>query len=501
MSNYQVLHIEKRSMISSGLNRHITRQQYVTENGITRLETWLPDNADPNKSGENLELITRERINDKGQKYLLTLQQIIDERLRTVGIKPRKGQNTCLEIIFSGSPERMNSMPRQELICWANDTVNWAKDQWGNNNVVYAVLHMEEKTPHIHMIVVPLVNGESRRTKAWKKEQENKSRLANKYNIDHSKLRLCAGEVYTAKRLYEYHDSYAKVVGKKFGLERGVLALPGSKKSHMSSIEYNRQLESETREKRQLITELTSDYNEKVEELNKVKKSKSREELKKNAADVGARLLNVVGRGAVAEANKERDEALKRAEEAGLLAEKAMRRAKTAEEARSIAEAAESKARREKEEYSRRAARRAFEQGRMEAGKEFEELKGQNALLNAQLLDAREQNKALNKHISLMYCLIPRLKNWGHNYRLMKEAGISEADIHTIFRVGEKKNVKIPITYHGAEHIFTAKVDIAESTKGEMLVWLNDKSLSAFVNGCHRQLQEKEEGQSYGMNM
>ena len=85
---------------------------------------------------------------------------------------------------------------------------------------------------------------------------------------------------------------------------------------------------------------------------------------------------------------------------------------------------------------------------------------------------------------------------------MMEEAGISEADIRTIFRVGEKKNVKIPITYHGAEHIFTGKVDIAESTKGEMLVWFNDKTLSAFTNECREQLDEMEDKeQSNGMRM
>ena len=197
------MHIEKRISIASGLNRHITRQQFVSEGGVRTVEVWVPDNADPNRTAGNVELISRERVDSEGRKFELTLQQAVDLRIREAGVKPRKGQSTCLEMIFSGSRDVMTAMSREELLHWADDTLSWAQETWGKDNIVSASLHVDEMTPHIHMIVVPIVTGESRRTRLHK-QQNNSSRT---YKIDHDKLRLCVNEVYTQGKLYEYQDS------------------------------------------------------------------------------------------------------------------------------------------------------------------------------------------------------------------------------------------------------------------------------------------------------
>ena len=193
----QVLHIEKRIAIASGLNRHITRQQFGSENGVRTVEVWVPDNANPDKTAGNVELISRERIDDEGKKYELTLQQAVDLRVKEAGVKPRKGQSTCLEMIFSGSRDVMTTMSREELLRWADDTLTWAQETWGKDNVVSASLHVDETTPHIHMIVVPIVTGESRRTRLHKQQKKS----SRKYNIDHDRLRLCVNEVYTQGKL------------------------------------------------------------------------------------------------------------------------------------------------------------------------------------------------------------------------------------------------------------------------------------------------------------
>ena len=263
----QVLHIEKRVSIAAGLNRHITRQQFVTVGEDRTVTVWVPDNADPSKTADNVELVSREFTNSRGQKYELTLQQAVDKRIREAGIKPRKGQATCLEMIFSGSHDVMAAMNKKELRKWADDTVKWAQKKWGKENVVSASLHVDEKTPHIHMIVVPIVSGQSRRTRNHKLNAELQGKATKSYKIDHKKLRLCVNEVYTTGKLYEYHDSYAKEVSQKYGLDRGVKAEPGSKKKHTNSIEYNRMLAVQAAEQQALIEELTSDYAEKKAEL------------------------------------------------------------------------------------------------------------------------------------------------------------------------------------------------------------------------------------------
>lgn len=259
----QVLHIEKRIAIASGLNRHITRKQFVNKDGVRTVEVWVPDNANPDKTAGNVELISRERVDSEGRKFELTLQQAVDLRVKEAGVKPRKGQSTCLEMIFSGSRDVMTTMSREELLQWADDTLTWAQETWGKDNVVSASLHVDETTPHIHMIVVPIVTGESRRTRLHKQQKKS----SRKYNIDHDRLRLCVNEVYTQGKLYEYHDSYAEKVSLKYGLSRGVKAEPGSKKKHTNSIEYNRKLAVQAAEQKALIASLKADYTDKENNL------------------------------------------------------------------------------------------------------------------------------------------------------------------------------------------------------------------------------------------
>ena len=264
MGQFCVLHMESRAEVSSILERHIVRQEVKYVNGV-RVETvWVPDNADVSKVHLNRELVSREVTDPStGKAKMLTIQQAVNRRIEEAGItKVRSNQNTCIEIIFSGSPETMCAMSPEQVNAWANDTLAWAQSRWGYENVVSATLHCDEKTPHMHVIVVPIVQGQSRRSASKERMDAAMGVDTRKYKTDTTRNRLCANEVYTKPLLYGYHTSYAETVGEKYGLSRGVRADLGSYKKHTSSIEYNRQLAEETAEKERLIKDLTADYAE-----------------------------------------------------------------------------------------------------------------------------------------------------------------------------------------------------------------------------------------------
>ena len=264
MGQFCVLHMESRAEVSSILERHIVRQEVQYVDGV-RVETvWVPDNADVSKVHLNRELVSREVTDPStGKAKTLTIQQAVNRRIEEAGItKVRSNQNTCIEIIFSGSPETMCAMSPEQVNAWANDTLAWAQSRWGYENVVSATLHCDEKTPHMHVIVVPIVQGQSRRSASKERMDAAMGVDTRKYKTDTTRNRLCANEVYTKPLLYGYHTSYAETVGEKYGLSRGVRAELGSYKKHTSSIEYNRQLAEETAEKERLIKDLTADYAE-----------------------------------------------------------------------------------------------------------------------------------------------------------------------------------------------------------------------------------------------
>ena len=72
-------------------------------------------------------------------------------------------------------------------------------DQFGKENILYAVVHNDEKTPHIHFSVVPI--------------KDNKLR-SNLWFDGPSKLKA-------------FHTEYSKYM-KKFGLKRGKTAVKSS---------------------------------------------------------------------------------------------------------------------------------------------------------------------------------------------------------------------------------------------------------------------------------
>lgn len=262
MGQFIVLHMEKRLEVSPILERHIIRMEVRYVNGQRQENVWVPDNADIDRSHLNRELVSRIVTDpDTGMVKNLTIQQAVNRRIKEAGIgKIRKNQNSCLEVIFSGSPDTLNALSHEKVNDWANDTLAWAQQQWGKDNVVSATLHCDEKTPHMHVILVPIVQGQSRRSASEERKDAEKGVTKKKYKTDTTKNRLSANEVYTKPLLYGYHTSYAETVGEKYGLSRGVKAELGSYKKHTTSIEYNRMLERSKAEQEQLLNDLMSDY-------------------------------------------------------------------------------------------------------------------------------------------------------------------------------------------------------------------------------------------------
>lgn len=237
---YCVANVKPFKEIGNGLERHIDRCQIVNNNGENKPMPWYPDNADPEKTAMNRELIdpsTHEFSPHIIDKSAQRLNQLVDKRIKEAGVELRKSQNKCIETILSGSPETMQSMTKEEIHEWAKDCVGFLQKKYGKKNVVSCVLHMDETTPHIHAMIVPIVNGMSRRT-AHKYKKEGKIVDPNYQGPP----RLSVSDVVNQASLQILHTEYANQVGKKYGLSRGVPGPPGSTKKHQTSQEYNRQL-------------------------------------------------------------------------------------------------------------------------------------------------------------------------------------------------------------------------------------------------------------------
>ena len=156
--------------------------------------------------------------------------------------KIRKGQVCCIEIRMSASVEGMAEIIEQgRLMEWCRESIKWAQKEHGKENIVSAVLHMDEETPHLHISLVPVVSGESKKQRTTKKREAKDKEKAEKNGEKAPKkrrykkkatvetLRLCADDVMTQWDLKRRQTEYALAMA-PFGLERGEEGSPAKHK-------------------------------------------------------------------------------------------------------------------------------------------------------------------------------------------------------------------------------------------------------------------------------
>ena len=242
---YAVLHLEKAKGTDSRMSAHIER-------------TVHPKNADRTRTHLNRELV-------QFPEGVRNRTQAIAHRIETAGIRRKVSANQvkAIRILLTGSNKDMKQMEAEGRIeDWCNDSLKWIRETYGEQNLVSAVLHMDEKKPHIHATVIPIVTGERR--KAGQEEQNGKKKYRKKNPQD---VRLCADDVMARHRLKHYQDTYAQAMN-KYGLQRGV---DGSLAKHISTMQYYKQLVEQQDSLQENIENLLGLEEEAMKKLKQVK--------------------------------------------------------------------------------------------------------------------------------------------------------------------------------------------------------------------------------------
>lgn len=241
----------------------------------------IPHNADPTRTHLNMALVTYpDGVNGR--------DEAIAYRLKTAGIKRKitNDQVRVVRIVMSGTHEDMMTIYKNgKLGEWCQDSIRYLYDTFGWENVVSAHLHMDEKTPHIHASVVPIVTGERRKAK---KEQANGKR---KYRKKANAVRLCADDLFNRQTLISYHDGYAEVMA-KYGLQRGVR---GSEARHTTTTQYYRELKKMNDTLEMESKRLQEEKAEAEQELKQVKSEIRTDKLKSVATDAATAIASGVG--------------------------------------------------------------------------------------------------------------------------------------------------------------------------------------------------------------
>lgn len=107
--------------------------------------------------------------------------------------KIRRDAPVAIEYMITASPEAMARLSKQEQEQYFAESLNFVEARHGTRNRLSAVLHLDETTPHLHVLVFP--------------EREGK---------------LDAKSFFKLPALTAMQDEFAVKVGRQFGLERGV---------------------------------------------------------------------------------------------------------------------------------------------------------------------------------------------------------------------------------------------------------------------------------------
>lgn len=172
----------------------------------TRAKT--PPNADPAKTQEN----TIDGNVSQAMSQFHTLTQ---------GVRVRKDSVVAIEYMITASPEAMQGKSRTEQDAYFQDAQAWITKRHGQENILTMAVHRDERTPHLHAVVVPIVQSKDR----W--GRQGRSMSARSF-------------VGGAAMLREMQTEFAQSVGHRHGLVRG---LEGSRSSHRSVREFYRYLE------------------------------------------------------------------------------------------------------------------------------------------------------------------------------------------------------------------------------------------------------------------
>lgn len=190
---YAVVHMMKiKSGAVGGIQSHNNREHEPKTN---------PD-VDMSRSEDNYDLISCDNYKRSIKEKLSNLV----ESSRAV----RKDAVVVCNFIVTSDNETMDALGADRQREFFQDSVKWFSDRYGADRVLNATVHMDEATPHLHIGVMPITQDG----------------------------RLSAKAIFTKTEMKAIQTEFARDVGEKYGLERGV---EGSERTHLSEARFKEQ--------------------------------------------------------------------------------------------------------------------------------------------------------------------------------------------------------------------------------------------------------------------
>ena len=199
--SYLVLHMDKfKKEAVRGIQSHNNRERESHSN---------PD-IDYERSGHNYDL-----HEPAAENYAEAIQNRIDDLLLVKAV--RKDAVHMCGLIVSSDSAFFEKLSPEDTKRFFEESKAFLTEFVGAENVISAMVHMDEKTPHMHFLHVPVT----------------------------SDGRLNAKNIYTRESLKMLQTELPRhLQSRGFDLQRGVEQEPGAKKKHLNTREFKQQQEA-----------------------------------------------------------------------------------------------------------------------------------------------------------------------------------------------------------------------------------------------------------------
>ena len=146
-----------------------------------------------------------------------------EDRKRTFNQMLNKSKNVIAdELIFTASHTFFDNMSNADIKNWANTCMEFVYEDLGykKEQILHAIVHLDEETPHLHCVVIPLIKKFDKRTNTERYTISKKQYIKDKNHLS------------------ELQDKYhTRLVNKGYNLERGI---KGSDTKHQKVKEFKK---------------------------------------------------------------------------------------------------------------------------------------------------------------------------------------------------------------------------------------------------------------------
>lgn len=136
-----------------------------------------------------------------------TYTEFINGRIKEFGLSPRKDAVVMNSFVVGSDKAFFDGLPKIRQYNFFSDCYQFFAERYGEENIIAAVVHNDETTPHMHLNLMPVTKDG----------------------------RLCSKQFFDKQQLQQLQTDFYESVGKRWGLQRGK---EGSQQKHLSTAEF-----------------------------------------------------------------------------------------------------------------------------------------------------------------------------------------------------------------------------------------------------------------------